>query len=92
MDQLCNRICDISCSGLLRDSCIAGERRGSSALTLIQYVPPRPSVPVTASAPVTAPAAAPDPVERLKELAALHDAGALSDEEFAAAKRLVLAG
>jgi hypothetical protein len=35
-------------------------------------------------------AAAEDPVARLRELAQLHDAGALSDAEFAAAKAKVL--
>ena len=36
-------------------------------------------------------AAVEDPVARLRELAQLHDAGALSDTEFAAAKAKVLA-
>jgi hypothetical protein len=36
------------------------------------------------------PAAAEDPVPRLKELAHLHESGALSDAEFAAAKAKVL--
>jgi Short C-terminal domain len=36
-------------------------------------------------------AATDDPVARLRELAQLHDAGALSDAEFAAAKAKVLA-
>ncbi len=31
-----------------------------------------------------------DPIARLKELAALHESGALSDDEFAAAKARVL--
>jgi hypothetical protein len=35
-------------------------------------------------------AAAADPVARLRELAQLHDEGALSDAEFAAAKAKVL--
>jgi Short C-terminal domain len=35
-------------------------------------------------------AATEDPVARLRELAQLHDAGALSDAEFAAAKAKVL--
>ena len=47
-----------------------------------QYAPPPP-------APV---AAAPDPVERLSELARLRDQGALTDEEFSAAKARILAG
>jgi hypothetical protein len=49
------------------------------------FVPPRRPV---APAPVAAPA--PDPVARLKELAELHESGALTDEEFATAKRAVL--
>jgi Short C-terminal domain len=36
------------------------------------------------------PAAGDDPVPRLKELARLHESGALSDAEFAAAKAKVL--
>jgi uncharacterized membrane protein len=36
------------------------------------------------------PVSGPDPVDRLKELADLHAAGSLSDEEFAAAKRRLL--
>ena len=44
--------------------------------------------------PVPAPAPAPprDPVRDLKELAELHEAGVLSDAEFAAAKAKFLAG
>jgi hypothetical protein len=38
-----------------------------------------------------APDPAPDAVGRLKELAELHNSGVLTDEEFAAAKRKVLA-
>ena len=37
-----------------------------------------------------APAPAPDPIAQLRELASLHDAGALSDDEFAAAKAKIL--
>jgi hypothetical protein len=44
------------------------------------------------SAPVPAPApAAADPIAQLKELAALHDQGVLTDEEFAAQKAKLLA-
>jgi hypothetical protein len=39
-------------------------------------------------APVDAPPA--DPIAQLKDLAALHESGALSDEEFAAAKSQLL--
>jgi Short C-terminal domain len=38
------------------------------------------------------PSSGPDLTARLKELAELHDQGALSDEEFAAAKAKVLGG
>ena len=40
--------------------------------------------------PATSDPAAEDPVARLRELAQLHGAGALSDAEFAAAKAKVL--
>ena len=40
--------------------------------------------------PATSDPATGDPVARLRELAQLHDAGALSDAEFAAAKAKVL--
>ena len=43
---------------------------------------------VAASAPAAAPR---DAVTKLKDAAALHDAGVLSNEEFAAAKAKVLA-
>lgn len=44
-------------------------------------------------APVAAaPAAAEDPIEKLKQLGELHQAGVLTDEEFAAAKAKVLGG
>ena len=36
------------------------------------------------------PAAAPDPIAQLKELAALHTSGVLTDEEFAAQKAKIL--
>jgi len=48
------------------------------------------------AAEAPAPAAAPTPaspdLEQLKELAALHDQGVLTDEEFAAQKAKVLGG
>jgi hypothetical protein len=40
----------------------------------------------------TAPAQASSPIEQLKELAALHDQGVLTDEEFAAQKAKLLNG
>ena len=54
--------------------------------TRIPYTPARRPGP-----PPPAPAPAVDAVTKLKELASLHDAGALTDDEFARAKRLVLA-
>jgi Short C-terminal domain len=42
-----------------------------------------------AAAPATS---APDPIEQLKQLAALHDQGVLTDEEFAAQKAKLLNG
>jgi hypothetical protein len=40
--------------------------------------------------PVAAPAAEADPIEQLKQLAALHNDGVLTDEEFAAQKAKIL--
>ena len=54
-----------------------------------QYAPPPPQY---APAPAPAPAAAPDLTAQLQQLAQLHTAGVLSDEEFAAAKQKLLAG
>lgn len=45
----------------------------------------------SAPAPV-APVAAPDPMAQLKDLAALHHDGVLTDEEFAAQKAKILGG
>jgi hypothetical protein len=44
-----------------------------------------------APAPAAAPPAGDDTISRLTQLAALHDSGALTDEEFTAAKAQVLA-
>ncbi len=41
-------------------------------------------------APAAAAAPAPDPIAQLKDLAELHDSGALTDEEFAAQKAKLL--
>jgi hypothetical protein len=43
-----------------------------------------------APAAPAAPAAAPDPIDQLKELAALHQQGVLTDDEFAAQKAKIL--
>ena len=53
-----------------------------------QYAAPPP--PPQYAPPPAAPAA--DPVERLSELAELRNRGALTDEEFAAAKAKILQG
>ena len=52
-----------------------------------QYAAP----PVQYAAPVQQ-APAPDMMAQLQQLAQLHDSGALTDEEFAAAKQKLLAG
>jgi hypothetical protein len=44
----------------------------------------------TRRVPAATPAAARDPVAELKDLVALHESGALTDDEFAAAKSRVL--
>ena len=55
-----------------------------------QVAPPPPQY---APAPPPAPAAAaPDLTAQLQQLAQLHNAGVLSDDEFAAAKQKLLAG
>jgi hypothetical protein len=51
-----------------------------------QYAPP-PQAP-----PPAAPAAGPSMADQLQQLAALHQQGVLSDDEFAAAKAKVLGG
>ncbi len=52
-----------------------------------QAAPPPPPPPPPAAAP-----AAPDLTAQLQQLSQLHNAGVLSDEEFAAAKQKLLAG
>jgi transcription initiation factor TFIID subunit TAF12 len=58
-----------------------------------QYAQPQYEAPPVAPPPAPAPAAAPamSEVEQLKQLADLHAAGALTDEEFAAEKAKILA-
>ena len=53
--------------------------------------PPPPPAPPAPPAPAAPAAPAADPVERLRGLAKLRDDGILTDEEFAAEKRKVLA-
>jgi hypothetical protein len=59
--------------------------RWSAQEPAYQYEQPPPA------APAAAPAPAESRVEQLKELAALKEQGALSDEEFAAEKARILA-
>jgi Short C-terminal domain len=47
--------------------------------------------PEPAPAPAPAASAATDRISQLQQLASLHDSGALTDQEFAAAKAQVLA-
>jgi hypothetical protein len=62
-------------------------QQGAADAQAQQYAPP----PAQYAAPVEqAPAA--DLTTQIQQLAQLHDAGALSDEEFAAAKQKLLAG
>ncbi len=51
---------------------------------------PPAAAPAPAPAPAAPPPAADDTIARLTQLASLHDSGALTDEEFAAAKAQVL--
>jgi hypothetical protein len=51
---------------------------------------PAPAAAAPAPAPAAAPSAGDDTIARLTQLASLHDSGALTDEEFAAAKAQVL--
>jgi hypothetical protein len=52
---------------------------------------PAPAQPAPAPAPVAAAASEDDTITRLQKLADLHASGALTDEEFSAAKAQVLA-
>jgi hypothetical protein len=66
-----------------------GAKAGTNRAMQAQAGQPAPA-PAT---PAPAPAAAPtgdDTISRLTQLASLHDSGALTDEEFAAAKAQVL--
>jgi Short C-terminal domain len=51
---------------------------------------PQPGYGAPAEAPAQAPPAAADPIQQLKDLAALHDQGVLTDDEFAAQKAKIL--
>jgi hypothetical protein len=55
-----------------------------------QQAPPAPSPPAYQQPPPAAPAAAPSMLDQLNQLTDLHTQGALSDEEFTAAKAKLL--
>ncbi|MFN8471063.1 MAG: SHOCT domain-containing protein [Anaerolineae bacterium] len=55
-----------------------------------QYAPPPQAAPAPAPAPAAA--AAPSLTDQIAQLSQLHNAGVLSDDEFAAAKAKLLAG
>ena len=61
-------------------------QQGQGAPAYMEQAPPPPAAPAAPPAPA-APAA---PIEQLKELAALHEQGVLTDEEFAAQKAKLL--
>jgi hypothetical protein len=80
--------------GIARTAAVAGtatavsnrvSRRQAERWAAQEEPPPEPA------APQQAPAAAADPMAQLKELADLHDRGALTDEEFSAQKSKLLA-
>jgi len=84
--------------GIARTAAVAGtatavsnrvsRRQGERWQRQGYYDEPEPSQPQAAPAPP--PAAAPDPIAQLKDLAALHEQGVLTDAEFAAQKAKVL--
>jgi hypothetical protein len=71
-----------------------GAKAGSNRAQAQQQAAAGPAeAPATAPAPAPAPApvsAASDRIAQLQQLASLHDSGALTDEEFTAAKAQVL--
>ncbi len=73
-----------------------GAKAGTNKAMQAQGAQQAPAEPAAAPAPAPAPAPAATPppaddtIARLTQLASLHDSGALTDEEFAAAKAQVL--
>ncbi len=70
-----------------------GAKAGTNRAMQAQGAQQAPAESAPAPAPAPAPAAAPagdDTIARLTQLASLHSSGALTDEEFAAAKAQVL--
>jgi hypothetical protein len=68
-----------------------GQRQAQEQMAQQQMAQPAPAAPV--AAPAAAPAAAPpteDVVAQIEKLAELHQSGALTDEEYAAAKQKLL--
>ena len=69
----------------------AGTNKANQAQAAQAQAPQPAAAPAPAPAAPPAPApAADDTISRLQQLATLHDSGALTDEEFAAAKAQVL--
>ena len=68
-----------------------GAKAGSNKAAAQQQAAQQPAE-QPAPTPAAAPAPAPDRISQLKELAGLHDSGALTDEEFETEKSKVLAG
>jgi hypothetical protein len=68
-----------------------GAKAGTNRAMQAQAGQPAPETPAPAPAPAAPAPAADDTISRLQQLASLHDSGALTDEEFAAAKAQVLA-
>jgi Short C-terminal domain len=60
--------------------------------TLEEQAPVTPAQDAPAAPAADAPAAAPSMPDQLKQLAALHEQGALTDDEFATAKARLLGG
>ena len=68
-----------------------GAKAGTNrAMQAQQGAQPAPAQPAPAPPPPAAAAPADDTIARLTQLASLHSSGALTDEEFAAAKAQVL--
>lgn len=67
-----------------------GAKAGTNQALQQQGAQQAPAESVPAFAPAPAPAAGGDTIARLTQLADLHSSGALTDEEFAAAKAQVL--
>jgi hypothetical protein len=68
-----------------------GARAGTNRAMEQQGAAPQPAPAPAPAPPAPAASAATDRISQLQQLASLHDSGALTDEEFAAAKAQVLA-